>query len=196
MNIPEVVLCRYMHSFLFDTFLSVGLLGHEMCSCFILLDLGGFFQTHLETSLVLSPTLSALLPPKVSPFCFCDQACFLTCMFLSTGQKEGATPPGGLQENGGPTDCQIVTLTPPPPRRNPVTRIQLVTRTPKCPFHSFPWQGPRVHIRFPHRPFFPHKCNHRFPFRPFFWPPGPLIPYYQYFPRGTLWRGSSSEESG
>lgn len=93
MNIPEVVLCRYMHSFLLDTFLSVGLLGHEMCSCFILLDLGGFFQTHLETSLVLSPTLSALLPPKVSPFCFCDQACFLTCMFLSTGQKEGATPP-------------------------------------------------------------------------------------------------------
>ncbi|XP_044243960.1 odontogenesis associated phosphoprotein [Ursus arctos] len=77
--------------------------------------------------------------------------CLLVCWVLVTvaeGQKEGATPPGGLQENGGPTDCQIVTLTPPPPRRNPVTRIQLVTRTPK------------------------------------------------YFPRGRLWRGSSSEESG
>ncbi|XP_022361867.1 uncharacterized protein C4orf26 homolog [Enhydra lutris kenyoni] len=66
---------------------------------------------------------------------------------VAAGQKEGATPPAGLQDNGGPTDCQVFTLTPPPPRRNPVTRIQPVTRTPK------------------------------------------------YFPRGRLWRGSSSEES-
>ncbi|XP_032187939.1 odontogenesis associated phosphoprotein [Mustela erminea] len=114
---------------------------------------------------------------------------------VAAGQKEGATPPAGLQDNGGPTDCEVFTLTPPPPRRNPVTRIQPVTRTPKCPFHFFPWQGPRVPIRFPHRPFFPWRCNRRFPFRPFFWPYGRLTPHYRYIPRGRLWRGSSSEES-
>ncbi|XP_006740367.1 odontogenesis associated phosphoprotein [Leptonychotes weddellii] len=80
----------------------------------------------------------------------CFSYWLLVCWVVVTvaeGQKEGATPPGGSQDNGGPTDCQIFTLSPPPPRRNPVTRIQLVTRTPK------------------------------------------------YFPRGRLWRGSSSEES-
>lgn len=153
-----------------------------------------FFQTCFETSLFLSPNLSALLPSKVSPFCFCYQAFLLTCTFLPAGQKAVATPLRGSQDDGGPTDCEIFTLTPPPTIRNPVTRIQLVPRTPKCPFHFFP-QGPRVHIRFPNRPFLPRKCNRRFQFRPFFWPHGRLTPHYRYFPRRKLWRGSSSEES-
>ncbi|XP_025778148.1 odontogenesis associated phosphoprotein [Puma concolor] len=121
----------------------------------------------------------------------------LVCWVVVTvaeGQKAVATPLRGSQDDGGPTDCEIFTLTPPPTIRNPVTRIQLIPRTPKCPFHFFP-QGPRVHIRFPNRPFLPRKCNRRFQFRPFFWPHSCLTPHYRYFPRRKLWRGSSSEES-
>lgn len=194
-NIPKVVFWRCTHSFLLGTFSSVGLLGHEVCSWLILLDLCSFVKhlwSLLSFSLPIFPPcyhLKYLLPASVI------KPVSLTCLLLSTGQKEGATPPAGLQDNGGPTDCEVFTLTPPPPRRNPVTRIQPVTRTPKCPFHFFPWQGPRVPIRFPHRPFLPWRCNHRFPFRPFFWPYGRLTPHYRYIPRGRLWRGSSSEES-
>ncbi|KAM8906504.1 odontogenesis associated phosphoprotein [Lycaon pictus] len=128
----------------------------------------------------------------------CFSYWLLVCWVLVTvaeGQREGTTPPGGSQDNGGATDCQVFTLTPPPPRRNPVTRIQLITRPLKYPFHSFPQQGPRVHIRFPNRPFLPQKYNHLFQFRPGFWPHDCFTPHYKYFPKRRLWRGSSSEES-
>ncbi|XP_057586001.1 odontogenesis associated phosphoprotein [Hippopotamus amphibius kiboko] len=114
---------------------------------------------------------------------------------VAEGQEEVFTPPGDSQNNAGPTDCQIFTLTPPPTTRKPVTRIQPVTRTPKCPIHFFPPRRPRVHIRFPYRPFLPPTCNHHFQFQPFFWPRSRLPPYYNYFPRRRFWKGSSSEES-
>uniref|UniRef100_A0A673VAN9 Odontogenesis associated phosphoprotein n=2 Tax=Suricata suricatta TaxID=37032 RepID=A0A673VAN9_SURSU len=58
----------------------------------------------------------------------------LVCCVVVTvaeGQKAVATPLGGSQDNGGPTDCEIFTLTPPPTTRSPVTRIQFAPRTPK-----------------------------------------------------------------
>uniref|UniRef100_A0A9L0IH28 Odontosis associated phosphoprotein n=1 Tax=Equus asinus TaxID=9793 RepID=A0A9L0IH28_EQUAS len=112
-----------------------------------------------------------------------------------SGQEEVVTPPGGSRNNGDPTDCQIFTLTPPPTTRNPVTRIQPITRTPKCPFIFFPRRRPRVYIRFPNRPFLPPWCNRRFQFHPFIWPRVRLPPHYQYFPGRNVGRGSSSEES-
>ncbi|XP_021557962.1 odontogenesis associated phosphoprotein [Neomonachus schauinslandi] len=74
----------------------------------------------------------------------CFSYWLLVCWVVVTvaeGQKEGVTPPGGSQDNGGPTDCQIFTLSPPPPRRNPVTRTQLVTRTPKYFLRGRLWRG-------------------------------------------------------
>ncbi|XP_054942004.1 odontogenesis associated phosphoprotein [Physeter macrocephalus] len=127
----------------------------------------------------------------------CFSYWLLVCWLVVTvaeGQEEVFTPPGDSQNNAEPTDCQIFTLTPPPTTRNPVTRIQPITRTPRCPFHFFPPQRPRVHIRFPYRPFLPPMCYHHFQFHPFLWPHSRLPPYY-YFPRRRLWRGSSSEES-
>lgn len=149
-----------------------------------------FFQVGFETSLFLYSNLSPLLTPIVSPFCS-----FLTCSCLPPGQEEVVTPPGGSRNNGDPTDCQIFTLTPPPTTRNPVTRIQPITRTPKCPFIFFPRRRPRVYIRFPNRPFLPPWCNRRFQFHPFIWPRVRLPPRYQYFPGRNVGRGSSSEES-
>ncbi|CAK6433067.1 unnamed protein product [Pipistrellus nathusii] len=102
-------------------------------------------------------------------------------------------PPRGSQNNVDPTDCQIFTLTPPPPTK-PVTRIPPIIRTTKCPFHFFPIRRPSVQIRFPNSPFLPPRCNHRFQYRPYFWPNNHLSPYYNYFPRRRLRRGSSSEE--
>ncbi|XP_054445965.1 odontogenesis associated phosphoprotein [Pteronotus mesoamericanus] len=93
------------------------------------------------------------------------------------------------------TDCQVFTLTPPPTTRKPVTRFQPVTRTPKRPSYFFPTWRPRVHIRFPNRPFFPPRCNRHFQFPPFFWPNSRFIPHYRYFPRRRFRRGSSSEEN-
>ncbi|XP_016063002.1 PREDICTED: uncharacterized protein C4orf26 homolog [Miniopterus natalensis] len=126
-------------------------------------------------------------------------SCWLAgCWLLVTvaeGQKEAVTPPGGSLNNVDPTDCQIFTLTPPPATRNPVTRIQPITRTPRCPFHVFPTWRPRVPIRFPNRPFLPPRCKHGFHFHPFFWPNSRLTPRYNYFPRRRFRRGSSSEES-
>ncbi|XP_045388785.1 odontogenesis associated phosphoprotein [Lemur catta] len=127
----------------------------------------------------------------------CFSSWVLVCWLLAAvaeGQ-EAFTPPGGSQNNADHTDCQIFTLTPPPPTtRSPITRVQPITRTPKCPFHVLPPRRPRIYFRFPIRPFFPPRCNHRFHFQPFYWPHGRLPPY-RYFPRGTLRRGSSSEES-
>ncbi|XP_028361188.1 odontogenesis associated phosphoprotein [Phyllostomus discolor] len=121
-------------------------------------------------------------------------ACWLV-VTVAEGQ-EAVTPPGGSQDNVDSTDCQIFTLTPPPPTtRKPVTRIQPVTRTPKGPFYFFPTWRPGVHIGFPNRPFLPPRCNHRFHFRPFFWPNSHFIPHYRYFPRRRFRRGSSSEEN-
>ncbi|XP_006754632.1 PREDICTED: uncharacterized protein C4orf26 homolog [Myotis davidii] len=122
-------------------------------------------------------------------------SCWLLVCWLVVMVAEGqvVTPPGGSQTEG-PTDCQIFTLTPPPATRRPVTRIQPITRTPKCPFHFFPTRRPRVQIRFPNRPFLPPRCNHRFHYRPFFRPNNRLSQHYNYFPRRRLWRGSSSEE--
>ncbi|XP_008067240.1 uncharacterized protein C4orf26 homolog isoform X2 [Carlito syrichta] len=57
----------------------------------------------------------------------------LVCWLVVTvaeGQEEAFTPPGGPQDNADPTDCQIFTLTPPPTTRNPVTRVQAITRMP------------------------------------------------------------------
>ncbi|KAM9678363.1 odontogenesis associated phosphoprotein [Trichechus inunguis] len=128
----------------------------------------------------------------------CFSYWFLVCCLVVTvaeGQEGVVTPPGGSQNNVDPTDCQIFTLTPPPTTRNPVTRIQPITRTPKCPFHFFPPRKPGVYFRFQYRPFLPPKCNHRFQYQPVFWPLGRHIPHYNYFPRRNLWRGSSSEES-
>ncbi|XP_066089015.1 odontogenesis associated phosphoprotein [Saccopteryx bilineata] len=119
----------------------------------------------------------------------------LVCWALATvaeGQVKVVAPPRDSRNNVNPTDCQIFTLTPPPPPRNPVTTIQPFTRTPKCPF--FPTWRPRVHIRFPNRPFLPPRCNHRFHFHPIFWP-NRRFPPHQYFPRRRFQRGSSSEES-
>ncbi|XP_010967708.1 odontogenesis associated phosphoprotein [Camelus dromedarius] len=124
--------------------------------------------------------------------------CLLVCWLVVTvaeGQEGVVTPPGDSQHNADPTDCQIFTLTPPPTTRKPVTRIQPITRTPRCPLHFFPPRCPRVHLRFPYRPFHPPTCNHRFQIHPFFWPHRRLPPHYRYFPRRPLWRGSSSEES-
>ncbi|XP_036192492.1 odontogenesis associated phosphoprotein [Myotis myotis] len=122
--------------------------------------------------------------------------CWLLVCWLVVTVAEGqvVTPPGGSQNNEDPTDCQIFTLTPPPATRRPVTRIQPITRTPKCPFHFFPTRRPRVQIRLPNRPFLPPRCNHRFQYRPFFLPNNRLSPHYNYFPRRRLQRGSSSEE--
>ncbi|XP_062964916.1 odontogenesis associated phosphoprotein [Cynocephalus volans] len=113
---------------------------------------------------------------------------------VAEGQKEIVTPPGGSQNNIDPTDCEIFTLTPPPTTRNPVTRVQTITRTRKCPFHFLPWRRPRIHLRFPNRHFFPPKCNHRFQFWPFYWPHSRLTAR-KYFPRRIFQKGSSSEES-
>ncbi|XP_039086922.1 odontogenesis associated phosphoprotein [Hyaena hyaena] len=60
---------------------------------------------------------------------------------VAEGQKAVATPLGGSQDNGGPTDCEIFTLTPPPTIRNPVTRIQLVPKTPKYFPRRRLWRG-------------------------------------------------------
>ncbi|KAB0354312.1 hypothetical protein FD755_022850, partial [Muntiacus reevesi] len=109
--------------------------------------------------------------------------------------QEVVTPPGDSQSNAHPTDCEIFTLTPPPATRNPVTRTQPITRTPRCPFHFFPPRWSRVYIRFPYRPYPPPTWNHHFQFHPYFCPHIRLPPYYNYFPRRRLWRGSSSEES-
>ncbi|XP_008565538.1 PREDICTED: uncharacterized protein C4orf26 homolog [Galeopterus variegatus] len=59
---------------------------------------------------------------------------------VAKGQKEVVTPPGGSQNNIDPTDCEIFTLTPPPTTRNPVTRVQTITRTPNrlTPHQYFP----------------------------------------------------------
>ena len=153
-------------------------------------NLGGFVGR--QSNLVFHSFSSAT--PEDSPFCSCHQAYFLTCTFLPTGQ-EVVTPPGYSQNNANPTDCEIFTLTPPPATRNPVTRIQSITRTPRCPFHFFPPRWLRVYIRFPYRPYPPPTWNHHFQFHPYFCPYSRLPPYYNYFPRRRLWRGSSSEES-
>uniref|UniRef100_A0A5F9CJL5 Odontosis associated phosphoprotein n=1 Tax=Oryctolagus cuniculus TaxID=9986 RepID=A0A5F9CJL5_RABIT len=102
--------------------------------------------------------------------------------------QEVANPPAVA-----PTDCQIFTLTPSPTTRAPATRVQLVTRTPRCPFHNFPGRRPGVHLGFPNRPFFPPKCNHRFVFQPFYRPHARLPP--NNFPGTRLHSDSSSEES-
>ncbi|XP_054579432.1 odontogenesis associated phosphoprotein [Eptesicus fuscus] len=120
-------------------------------------------------------------------------ACWLV-VTVAEGQVGVVIPSRGSQNNVDPTDCQIFTLTPPPPTRKPVTRIQPITRTTKCPFHFFPIRRPSVQVRFPNRPFLPPRCNHRFQYRPYFWPNNRLSPYYNYFPRRRLRRGSSSEE--
>uniref|UniRef100_A0ABI7XBX8 Odontogenesis associated phosphoprotein n=1 Tax=Felis catus TaxID=9685 RepID=A0ABI7XBX8_FELCA len=68
----------------------------------------------------------------------------LVCWVVVTvaeGQKAVATPLRGSQDDGGPTDCEIFTLTPPPTVRNPVTRIQLVPRTPKYFPRRKLWRG-------------------------------------------------------
>uniref|UniRef100_A0A2I2YZ92 Odontogenesis associated phosphoprotein n=1 Tax=Gorilla gorilla gorilla TaxID=9595 RepID=A0A2I2YZ92_GORGO len=125
----------------------------------------------------------------------CFSYWLLVCWLVVTvaeGQEEVFTPPGDSQNNADATDCQIFTLTPPPAPRSPVTRAQPITKTPRCPFHFFP-RRPRIHFRFPNRPFLPSRCNHRFPFQPFYWPHRHLT--YRYFPRRRLQRGSSSEES-
>ncbi|XP_033070315.1 odontogenesis associated phosphoprotein [Trachypithecus francoisi] len=126
----------------------------------------------------------------------CFSYSLLVCWLVVTvaeGQEEIFTPPGDSQNNANPTDCQIFTLTPPPATRSPVTRVQPITKTPRCPFHFFP-RRPRIHFRFPNRPFLPSRCNHHFPFQRFYWPHRRLTPY-RYFPRRRLQRGSSSEES-
>ncbi|XP_075399669.1 odontogenesis associated phosphoprotein [Tenrec ecaudatus] len=92
------------------------------------------------------------------------------CLVIAVVEGQGVTtPPGDSHNDVDPTNCQIFTLTPPPATRNPVTKIQPITRTPKCPFHVFPRRKPRFHTRFLHRPSLPPRCNHRFLYRPF-WP--------------------------
>ncbi|XP_006142997.1 odontogenesis associated phosphoprotein [Tupaia chinensis] len=111
---------------------------------------------------------------------------------VAEGQEAVVTPPGGSQNDGDPTDCQIFTLTPPPTTRSPVTRVQFIPRTTKCPFHFFPPRRPRIYFPFPNRPFFPPKYNHHYPFRPFYWPRVGLPPR-KCFRRRKFLRGSSSE---
>ncbi|XP_026264237.1 odontogenesis associated phosphoprotein [Urocitellus parryii] len=63
----------------------------------------------------------------------CFSSWSLVCWLVvavAEGQEEVVIPPGGSQHIN-PTDCQIFTLTPPPTTRNPTTRVQPITRTPR-----------------------------------------------------------------
>ncbi|XP_029091810.1 odontogenesis associated phosphoprotein isoform X2 [Monodon monoceros] len=74
----------------------------------------------------------------------CFSYWLLVCWLVVTvaeGQEEVFTPPGDSQNNAEPTDCQIFTLTPPPTTRNPVTRIQPITRTPRYFPRRRLWRG-------------------------------------------------------
>ncbi|XP_045140291.1 odontogenesis associated phosphoprotein [Echinops telfairi] len=75
---------------------------------------------------------------------FCFFSWFLVCCLVVTvaeGQEGIATPPGGSHNDVDPTNCQIFTLTPPPATRNPVTKIQPITRTPKYFPRRNHWRG-------------------------------------------------------
>lgn len=144
-------------------------------------------QSHFKVSdSYLSPRLALR---DLTAFGFCCQARFLTYIFISTGQ-DVVTPPGGSQNNGNPTDCQIITLTPPPP---PTTRAQPGTRTPTVYFPPPP-RRPGFYPRFPNTPLL--LPNGRFQFWPLYRPPrGGLIPWRIFLGRRLQRRGSSSEES-
>ncbi|MEJ1274767.1 odontogenesis associated phosphoprotein [Cricetulus griseus] len=111
---------------------------------------------------------------------------------MAEGQ-DVVTPPGGSQDNVTPTDCQIFTLTPPPPTRKPaVTRAQPNTRIfPWTWFHFLP-RRPGFYWP-PNRPLLLPNYNPGFQFHPFYLPQGRLSG--RYFLRGQLQGGSSSEES-
>ncbi|XP_005068140.1 odontogenesis associated phosphoprotein [Mesocricetus auratus] len=107
---------------------------------------------------------------------------------MAEGQ-DVVTPPGGSQDNVTPTDCQIFTLTPPPPTRKPA-----VTRTQPNP-RMFPWmwlylipRRPGRSPRLPNRLLLFPNYNPRFQFLPLYLPQGRLPGRYTY-------TGSSSEES-
>lgn len=189
-----VVFANYS-SFLWGQFHRVETQDHKMCPHFILLTLPVLSNMLQDISTSLFPSFSPAPTLKdLSHFCFCYQPCFLTCIFLPTGQEEVVTPPGGSQNNINPTDCQIFTLTPPPTTRNPSTRVPPIPRTPRYPFNQIPQRRPGVYFRFPNRPFLPLRCNHRFQFQPFRWPQGRLTSR-RYFLGRNLQTESSSEES-
>ncbi|XP_007519907.1 odontogenesis associated phosphoprotein [Erinaceus europaeus] len=128
----------------------------------------------------------------------CFPCWLLLCWLLVTvaeGQQAAVTLPGGSQNNVDPTDCRIFTLTPPPTTRSPATRVQSITRTPRCPIRFFPPKLPRIPVRLPNRPFFPPRCNHRFQFHPFFGPQRYFSRRYGYISRRNFQSASSSEES-
>ncbi|XP_052054540.1 odontogenesis associated phosphoprotein [Apodemus sylvaticus] len=109
--------------------------------------------------------------------------------------QDVVTPPGGSQNNMNPTDCQIITLTPPPTTpTTPTMRAQPVTRTPTVYFPPLPPRRPGFYPRFPNTPLFLPN-NGRFQFWPLYLPPrGRLIPWRVFLGR-RLQSRSSSEES-
>ncbi|KAG3276416.1 hypothetical protein H1C71_037021 [Ictidomys tridecemlineatus] len=126
----------------------------------------------------------------------CFSSWSLVCWLVvavAEGQEEVVIPPGGSQHIN-PTDCQIFTLTPPPTTRNPTTRVQPITRTPKYPFSRITPRRPRIYPGFQNRHVLPPRCNHRFHFQPFPWPHSRLNSR-RYFLGRNLPSESSSEES-
>ncbi|NP_001386514.1 odontogenesis-associated phosphoprotein precursor [Rattus norvegicus] len=111
-------------------------------------------------------------------------------LVVTTVKGQDVMTPPGSQNNVNPTDCQIITLTPPPTTRNQLTRAQPVTRTPTF---YFPPRRPGFYPRFPNIPFFPPN-NRRFQLWPFYPPRGRLIPWRFFLGRRQL-QSSSSEES-
>ncbi|XP_036056257.1 odontogenesis associated phosphoprotein [Onychomys torridus] len=129
-------------------------------------------------------------------FHFWVLVCWLV-VAMAEGQ-DAVIPPDGSPSNMNPTDCQIFTLTPPPPStRKPmvtVTRAQPNPRTPRRVWIYFLPRRPGFYPRLPNRPFLPPNYNHHFQFRPFFPPRGGPTPG-RYFLGGLLQSRSSSEES-